>query len=245
MPVDPIVAQRLWAQPEVSGLNRLPMRPPLMYFTVTEESETMVPIPMRWRRPIALSGTRYTPSSSGSTRRYSGDATRLWPPRATKSSAHCHSCSVRSRYDQAMRTSPYSAADVKPPPDLAMQYEARYFGAEGLRARLAEHVRLAQMFAGWIDAAPGWERVAPVPFSVVCFRAVPPGLTGDNDIDAFNEGLLESVNRSGEFFLSHTRLDGRFVIRLAVGNLQTTEDHVRRAWELLRQHASLRAVSPL
>ena len=114
----------------------------------------------------------------------------------------------------------------------------RHFGARGLQDRLTEHMRLARLFASWIDGADGFERLAPVPFSVVCFRALPPGVTTDREIDTFNEALLESVNRGGEIFLSHTRLNGRFVIRLAVGNLHTTEHHLRRAWELLRREAA-------
>ena len=105
----------------------------------------------------------------------------------------------------------------------------RHFGAEGLRQRLAEHMRLAQLFAEWIDASTDFIRVAPVPFSVVCFRA-------DAD-DAFNERLLETVNSRGEVFLSHTRLQDRFVLRLAIGNLRTTEAHVARAWALLQETA--------
>jgi aromatic-L-amino-acid decarboxylase len=113
----------------------------------------------------------------------------------------------------------------------------RHFGADGLRSRLAEHMRLARLFASWIDEADDFERLAPVPFSVVCFRALPTDATAEMEIDTFNERLLESVNRSGEVFLSHTRLNGRFVLRLAVGNLHTTEEHVRRAWELLSSYA--------
>lgn len=114
----------------------------------------------------------------------------------------------------------------------------RYFGAEGLRARLAEHVRLARLFAGWVDDSEGWLRVAPVPFSVVCFRAVPAGVDGPEAQDAFNQRLLDEVNSTGEVFLSHTKLDGRFVLRLAVGNIRTRERHVARAWALLRHHAA-------
>jgi aromatic-L-amino-acid decarboxylase len=112
----------------------------------------------------------------------------------------------------------------------------RHFGADGLRARLAEHIRLARLFASWVDESPDFERMAPAPFSVVCFRARPSsGESADDDtLDAFNERLLDAVNRTGEVFLSHTRLNGRFVLRLAVGNLHTTEAHVRHAWELLR-----------
>ena len=105
----------------------------------------------------------------------------------------------------------------------------RHFGAEGIRRRLSEHMRLAQLFAEWIDASTDFIRVAPVPFSVVCFRA-------DAD-DAFNERLLETVNAGGEVFLSHTRLQDRFVLRLAIGNLRTTEAHVARAWTLLQEAA--------
>jgi aromatic-L-amino-acid/L-tryptophan decarboxylase len=102
----------------------------------------------------------------------------------------------------------------------------RHFGAEGLRAHLAEHMRLARTFAGWVDASDRFERVAPVPFSVVCFRL-------KHGSDEEHARLLDAVNASGEVFLSHTKLDGRYVLRLAIGNLQTTERHVARAWELL------------
>ena len=115
----------------------------------------------------------------------------------------------------------------------------RHFGASGLRARLAEHMRLARLFASWIDADSRFERLAPVPFSVVCFRAVPPApAQAADDLDGFNERLLESVNATGEIFMSHTRLDGRYAIRLAIGNLHTTDVHVARAWALLQAHAS-------
>jgi len=113
----------------------------------------------------------------------------------------------------------------------------RYFGLEGIRARLREHMRLARLFADWVDREPGFERVAPVPFSVVCFRAVPSG-AGDGDaVNQFNERLLRVLNDTGEVFLSHTSLGGRYVIRFAVGNIRTTETEVRRTWDLLRELA--------
>ncbi|MBI4263746.1 MAG: amino acid decarboxylase [Acidobacteria bacterium] len=113
----------------------------------------------------------------------------------------------------------------------------RHFGADGLRAVLEEHIRLAQLFAGWIDADPDFERLAPTPFSVVCFRARPQGTAlTPAELDTFNERLLDAVNASGDVFLSHTRIDGAFALRLAVGHLRTTDAHVARAWELLRSH---------
>ena len=112
----------------------------------------------------------------------------------------------------------------------------RWFGAEGLRARLREHLRLAARFAGWVDAHPEFERVAPAPFSVVCFRARPAALQGNEPaLRSLNERLLEAVNGSGEVFLSHTVLDGRYAIRMAIGNIRTEERHVKRAWELLQE----------
>jgi aromatic-L-amino-acid decarboxylase len=103
----------------------------------------------------------------------------------------------------------------------------RCFGAEQLRALQREHIRLAQLFASWVDADPDWELVAPQRFSLVVFRR--------NGSDAENEAILERANASGEIFLSHTKLDGRYVLRLAIGNARTTEDDVRRAWEVLRR----------
>jgi aromatic-L-amino-acid decarboxylase len=113
----------------------------------------------------------------------------------------------------------------------------RHFGANGLRARLAEHIRLAGLFADWVDASPDFERLAPAPFSVVCFRARPRRLP-ERELDVLNEKLLESINQTGEIFISHTRLTGRYTLRLAIGNLHTTERHVARAWDLLQQHAA-------
>ena len=103
----------------------------------------------------------------------------------------------------------------------------RCYGAEGLRAIHREHIRLARLFADWVEESPDWELAAPLRFSLVVFRR--------NGSDEENEDILERVNRSGEIFLSHTRLDGRYVIRLAIGNARTTEEDVRRAWEVLNR----------
>jgi aromatic-L-amino-acid decarboxylase len=109
----------------------------------------------------------------------------------------------------------------------------RYFGAEGIRDRLSEHMRLARLFAGWVDADPDFERLAPVPFSVVCFRAKPRGKAwSEAGLEALNQRVLDAMNASGDVFLSHTKLNGRFTLRLAIGNLRTEQRHVARAWEL-------------
>jgi aromatic-L-amino-acid decarboxylase len=112
----------------------------------------------------------------------------------------------------------------------------RHFGADGLRAHLAEHMRLARLFAAWVDESDRFERVAPVPFSVVCFRLRARSNTVADD--AAHARVLDAVNASGDVFLSHTKLDGRYVLRLAIGNINTEEKHVARAWELLNQAAT-------
>ncbi len=110
----------------------------------------------------------------------------------------------------------------------------RHFGAEGLRACLAEHMRLARLFASWVDESTVFERAAPVPFSVVCFRLRRGAADASDERHA---RILDRVNASGEVFLSHTKLDGAYVFRLAIGNLHTTAHHVRRAWDLLNDAA--------
>ncbi len=113
----------------------------------------------------------------------------------------------------------------------------RHFGAAGIREVLSRHIALARQFAGWVDADPDFERCAPVPFSVVCFRARPQGaVLKDAELDALNERLMDAVNNTGEVFISHTRLHGKLVLRLAIGHLRTTEAHVALAWTLLRKH---------
>jgi aromatic-L-amino-acid decarboxylase len=116
----------------------------------------------------------------------------------------------------------------------------RYFGQEGLAARIREHCRLARLFADWVEESPDWELLAPVPFGLVCFRAC-PNITGETEstraarLDSLNERLMNDLNATGEIFFSHTRLRDVFTLRLAIGNIRTTEAHVRRAWELLNE----------
>lgn len=119
---------------------------------------------------------------------------------------------------------------------LKLWFVLRYFGAEGVRERIREHVRLAHAFAKDVDGEPGWERMAPVPFSTVVFRYAPKGVTGE-DQDRMNMDVMAAVNATGETFLSHTRLNGRISLRLSIGNLRTRREHLTRSWELLQEEA--------
>lgn len=118
---------------------------------------------------------------------------------------------------------------------LKLWFVLRYFGAEGIVERLREHMRLAQIVARWAEASEDFELCAPAEFSTVVFRYNPR--SGTPDVDAANARLLALVNQSGEVFLSGTKVRGLQVLRLAIGNLRTTEQHVLRALELIERTA--------
>jgi len=109
----------------------------------------------------------------------------------------------------------------------------RYFGHEGLAARIREHCRLARLFASWVEESPDWELMAPVPLALICFRAKPE--QHSERLDELNEQILYRVNASGRALLSQTRVNDKFTLRLSIGNIRTTEQHVRQVWELLNE----------
>jgi aromatic-L-amino-acid/L-tryptophan decarboxylase len=116
----------------------------------------------------------------------------------------------------------------------------RYFGHEGLAARIREHCRLAQLFASWVEESADWELLAPLPLALICFRACPSGFEKSNAaesqrLDALNEAIMHRVNASGQALLSHTKLNDKLTLRLSIGNIRTTERHVRQVWELLNE----------
>jgi aromatic-L-amino-acid/L-tryptophan decarboxylase len=115
---------------------------------------------------------------------------------------------------------------------LKLWFVLRWFGGEGIRAALRRHMELARTFAGWVDGHPDFERLAPVNFSVVVWRRRPAGEDREEVLEAMNAELLQRINASGDVFLSHTRVDGRYALRVAIGNIRTSEHHVRRVWEL-------------
>ena len=113
---------------------------------------------------------------------------------------------------------------------LKLWFVMRYFGQEGLIARIREHCRLARLFASWVEESSNFELLAPVPFALVCFRACPAGV---EDLDALNERIMNEINTSGEAYLSHTKLDGKFTLRLSVGSIRVEEKHLVKVWDLL------------
>jgi aromatic-L-amino-acid decarboxylase len=113
---------------------------------------------------------------------------------------------------------------------LKLWFVIRHYGVEGLRHHVRRHVALAQEFASWLLQDGRFELAAPTPLNLVCFR--------HRAGDAFNEALLDSLNRSGDLYLTHTKLNGRFIIRFCVGQTYTESRHVERAWERIREETA-------
>jgi len=125
---------------------------------------------------------------------------------------------------------------------LKLWFVIRYFGVNGITERLREHIRIGQLFAGWIDEHQNFERMAPAPFSTVCFRAHPASTNSESMIvqgtpygEWLNEQLLQKINETGKLFLSHTKINGKFVLRLSVSGIRTEERHVKDAWNLIQR----------
>jgi aromatic-L-amino-acid decarboxylase len=113
---------------------------------------------------------------------------------------------------------------------LKLWFVIRHYGVEGLRHHIRRHVELAQQFAAWVRADARFELAAPAPLNLVCFR--------HRGGDAANQTLLDRLNRSGALYLTHTRLNDKLTLRLAVGQTRTEARHVQRAWHLIQQEAS-------
>jgi aromatic-L-amino-acid decarboxylase len=113
---------------------------------------------------------------------------------------------------------------------LKLWFVIRHYGVEGLRHHVRRHVASAQEFASWVQRDERFELAAPAPLNLVCFR--------HRAGDAFNEALLDSLNRSGDLYLTHTKLNGRFIIRFCVGQTYTEFRHVERAWQRIREETA-------
>ncbi len=123
---------------------------------------------------------------------------------------------------------------------LKLWFVIRNFGVEGLRSLIREHIRIASKLADWIDEDPEFERLADANFSTVVFRHRPQGMS-EAELDAHNARLVQAVLATREVFLSHTRVRGKYALRIAIGNIHTTEEHVRHALDLVREAAKSEA----
>jgi aromatic-L-amino-acid decarboxylase len=112
---------------------------------------------------------------------------------------------------------------------LKLWFVIRHYGVEGLQHHVREHVRLAQQFAERVRKDDRFEVAAPVPLNLVCFR--------HKGGDAANQQIMDRLNRSGELFLTHTKLNGKLTLRMSIGQTHTQERHVQKAWERIREEA--------
>lgn len=120
---------------------------------------------------------------------------------------------------------------------LKLWFVIRHYGVEGLRYHIREHVNLAQQFARWVMESPDFELAAPAPLNLVCFR--------HRGGDEINRQILEWLNRSGDIYLTHTTLNGKFTLRLCIGQTQTAARHVERAWKLIQAAGKSPSQSPI
>jgi len=119
---------------------------------------------------------------------------------------------------------------------LKLWFVLRYFGREGLINRLRECIRLGRVMQSLVEKTPNFELMAPVPYSTVCFR-FNPGSKDEKQIEALNASLMFSVNQTGKTYISHSKLHGKYTLRFAIGNIRTTEQHIRDSWNLIMQAA--------
>ncbi len=127
---------------------------------------------------------------------------------------------------------------------LKLWFVIRSYGVRGLQEKLRHHLALASAQAERIRASKDFELVAPVPLNTLCFRYHPGGVDSEEELNRLNAGLLERVNRTGKAFLTHTRLNGMFTIRMVIGQTEVQEPHVLAAWELIQAMARSTGSSP-
>ncbi len=118
---------------------------------------------------------------------------------------------------------------------LKLWFIIRYFGVDGLASRIKNHIKLAKEFAEWVDNENDFELMAPVLFSTICFR-YNPGNKTEEELNNLNEKLFEKINFSGKIFLSHTKLNDKFVIRLTIGSIRHERRHIEEAWEIIKSN---------
>jgi aromatic-L-amino-acid decarboxylase len=121
---------------------------------------------------------------------------------------------------------------------LKLWFVIRSFGASGLRAKVADHIRWAQDLAKEIDAEPDFQLLAPVPFGTICFHFKPKETAEDLEaVNTLNATLLETLNDTGKLYLTHTKLNGVYTLRLVIGQTNQTKEHIDTAWKLIRDTA--------
>jgi len=134
---------------------------------------------------------------------------------------------------------------------LKLWFVIRHYGIQGLQKKIRYHIALAEDFESWVRESLDFELMAPRTINLVCFRYHPTGRAySEEELEKINKDLMDRLNHSGKMFLTHTKLKGRFALRMCIGQTNTTRDHVARAWEMIRVpcpkvcKGGLRGISP-
>ena len=159
---------------------------------------------------------------------YNPGSTCTTARRSTSTERSCSESSTRASRSRAC-ASRSSAENCK---GMRSRFSTPTVGREGMIARIREHCRLAKLFESWVIESENFEMMAPVPFALACFR-IAPKVIAESELDGLNEKIMNDINASGEAYLSHTKLNGKFTIRLSVGSIRVEERHLVKVWELL------------
>jgi aromatic-L-amino-acid/L-tryptophan decarboxylase len=222
-PVDKIAniceREKIWLHVDCAYAGVTGMLPEMKkYFTGIERADSIVANPHKWMFvPIDLS-TLYVRNPDVLKRAFSLSAEYL---KTNEDSV------VENYMDYGVQLGRRFRA-------LKLWFVIRYFGVDGLRERIREHIRIAQELAKQIDEHYSFERLAPTPFSTLCFRAVPKSITSEKELNELNEKLLNEINSNGKFFLTHTKLNGKFTIRLVISGIRQEERHAQEAWNTIQ-----------
>ncbi len=117
---------------------------------------------------------------------------------------------------------------------LKLWFVIRNFGVKGIQDKIREHIEIATKFEQWILKSKDFEMLTPRTLNLVCFRYKPKGVTDEQDLNSINERLLDLLNSSGKIYLSHTKLNGKYTLRMVIGQTYVTETHVKKAWKLIQ-----------
>jgi aromatic-L-amino-acid decarboxylase len=120
---------------------------------------------------------------------------------------------------------------------LKLWFVIRSYGVTQLQEKIREHINIARWFEQQVIKHPDFELLAPVPLSLVCFRYNPASFTGSENLNQINEELLSKLNLTGKIFLTHTKLNGQYALRMSIAGTLTGQQHVEKAWELIREMA--------
>lgn len=120
---------------------------------------------------------------------------------------------------------------------LKLWWVIKHYGIEGLQKKIRFHLDLTKSLRKKIEASPEFELLAPVPLNTICFRYHPPNVDAEEELNRLNEELLQNVNKTGKIFITHTKLNGKYTLRFAIGQTEVQEKHINNAWQLIQEHS--------